>query len=94
MATKSQRPNRQDDALSSLNAAIDALNLARSAASITPVKAAFDFTSVLSTDSKADNSDDIPGICGAEGGGITLSLGSAGRRCLGTGRNSVPPFSI
>jgi len=49
MATKSQRPNGQDGALSSLSTAIDALNLAKSSASITPAKAAFDSTSVLLT---------------------------------------------
>jgi len=49
MATKSQRPNGQDGALSSLNTAIDALNLAKSSASITPAKAAFDSAGLLLT---------------------------------------------
>ena len=47
MATEPQRPSGQDGALSSLNAAIDALNLAKSVSSITPAKAAFDSTGVL-----------------------------------------------
>ena len=47
MATVLQRPNAQDGALSSLNAAVDALNLAKSISSITPAKAAFDSTGVL-----------------------------------------------
>jgi len=47
MATKSQRPSGQDGALSSLNTAIDALNLAKSVSGITPAKAAFDSTGVL-----------------------------------------------
>ena len=47
MATKSQQPKGQDDALSSLNVAIYALNLAKSVSTITPAKAAFDSTSVL-----------------------------------------------
>jgi len=47
MTTEPQRPNGQDGALSSLNAAIDALNLAKSVSSITPAKAAFDSTSIL-----------------------------------------------
>jgi len=47
MATEPQRPSGQDGALSSLNAAIDALNLAESVSSITPAKVAFDSTSVL-----------------------------------------------
>jgi len=47
MATKSQRPKGQDGVLSSLNVAIDALNLAKSVSSITPAEAVFDSTSVL-----------------------------------------------
>ena len=47
MATKSQQPKGQDDALSSLNVAIDDLDLAKSVSTITPAKAAFDSTSVL-----------------------------------------------
>jgi len=49
MDTKSQRPRRRDDALSSLNAAIDGLDLAKEIASITPVKAVFGSVSVLLT---------------------------------------------
>lgn len=49
MATKSQRPREQVAALSSLNAAIDSLNHAKSVSSVTPVAAAFDSTSVLLT---------------------------------------------
>ena len=47
MTTKPQRPKGQDGVLSSLNVAIDALNLAKSVSSITPAKAAFDSTGVL-----------------------------------------------
>jgi hypothetical protein len=49
MTDKLQRPKGQDDALSSLNVAIDALNLAKEASTITPAKAAFGSTSVLLT---------------------------------------------
>jgi len=41
MATKSQQPNRQDVALSSLNAAAEALNLAKGLSSVTQAKTAF-----------------------------------------------------
>ena len=47
MPTKSQKPNGQDGALSSLNPAIDALYLAKSTASIIPAKAVFGSTNVL-----------------------------------------------
>ena len=47
MATQSQRPEGKDGALSSLNAAIDILNLAKEASSVTPAKTAFGTTSVL-----------------------------------------------
>ena len=49
MATKSQRPKRREDVLSSLNAAIDALNLAKEVSTIAPAKAAFCTTSGLLT---------------------------------------------
>ena len=54
MTDKSQRPKGQDGALSSLNAAIDALNLAKEASSITPAKAAFGSASVLLTTIRVD----------------------------------------
>ena len=47
MATKSQRPKGRDDALSSLNVAIDALNRAKEATGITPAEAAFTSATVL-----------------------------------------------
>ena len=47
MATESQRPMGQDGALSSLNAAIDTLNLAKEASSLTPAKTVFASTSIL-----------------------------------------------
>ena len=66
------------------------------------------YESPISWNSNADDSDGVPGLCGTEGGGIVrrVSLvhpeavnlgfgsGSAGRCCLGTGRKSVPLFSI
>ena len=48
MATKSQRP-KGDDALSSLNKAIDVLNRAKEATSVMPAKVAFTSASVLIT---------------------------------------------
>ena len=47
MATNSQRPEGQDGILSSLNVAIDALNLAKETSSVIPAKAAFASTSDL-----------------------------------------------
>ena len=47
MATKSQRPKARDDAFSSLNVAIDALNRAKEATSIIPAEAAFTSATVL-----------------------------------------------
>jgi len=47
MATKSQRPNCRDAALSSLNAAVEALNLAKELSSVAPAKAAFGSVGVL-----------------------------------------------
>jgi hypothetical protein len=47
MATISQRPKGRDGALSVLNAAIEALNLAKEISSITPAKAVFGSVSVL-----------------------------------------------
>jgi len=41
MATKSQQPNRRDVAFSSLNTAVEALNLANGVSSVTQAKAAF-----------------------------------------------------
>jgi len=55
MATNSQRPKARDDVLSSLNVAIDALNLAE-VSSITPVKAVFGPASVLLTEIKVGSS--------------------------------------
>ena len=47
METKSQRQKRRDDALSSLNAAIGALDLARQTANVVPIKDVLDSTSVF-----------------------------------------------
>jgi len=47
MTTESQRLKGREGALSSLNAAVDALNLARDVSSITPAKAALDSASIL-----------------------------------------------
>jgi len=49
MDTKSQRPKGRDGTLSSLNMAIEALNLAKDISGIAPVKAAFGSVSVLLT---------------------------------------------
>jgi len=50
MAAKSQRPKGRDSStLSLLNAAIDALNLAKELSSVTPAKAVFGTVSVLLT---------------------------------------------
>jgi len=50
MAAKSQRPKGRNEVLSSLNETIDALNIAKGASNITPVKAAFVSASVLLTE--------------------------------------------
>ena len=47
MDTKSQRPKRPDTTLSSLNAAIDAMNIAKDVLGMTPAKAAFGTVSVI-----------------------------------------------
>ena len=49
MATKSQQPKGPDGFLSSLDMAIDALNLAKEVSSITPAKAAFGSVAILLT---------------------------------------------
>ena len=49
MSTKSQRPKRPDAILSSLNAAIDAMNIAKDVLGMTPAKAAFGTVSVILT---------------------------------------------
>jgi len=49
MATGSQQSNGRDGVYSSLNVAIDALNLAKEVSSIAPAKAVFGTVSVLLT---------------------------------------------
>ena len=49
MEAKSQRPKDRKSAISLLNAAIEAVNLAKEIASVTPAKAAFGIISVLLT---------------------------------------------
>jgi len=49
MAAKSQRQKHREVSLSSLNAAIEALNVIKEATSITPAPAVFDTVSVLLT---------------------------------------------
>ena len=49
MDAKSQRTKRQDNALSLLNAAIEAMNLAKELSSMTPTKAVFGSVSILLT---------------------------------------------
>ena len=47
MTTKSQQPKERENAVSLLNAAIDAMDLAEKISSITPAKAVFGTVSVL-----------------------------------------------
>ena len=47
--TSSKRQKRQDNALSLLNAAIEAMNLAKEVSSATPAKAIFGSVSILLT---------------------------------------------
>jgi hypothetical protein len=47
MTTTSQRPNGRENAVSLLNAAIDAMDLAEKISSITPAKAVFGTVSIL-----------------------------------------------
>jgi len=49
MEAKPQRPKEQDETLSSLNVAIEAMNLAKEVSSITPAKAVFGSVSILLT---------------------------------------------
>jgi hypothetical protein len=49
MATTSQRPKGRENAVSLLNAAIDAMDLAEKISSITPARAVFATVSVLLT---------------------------------------------
>jgi hypothetical protein len=49
MDAKSQRQKGRDGAISSLNVAIEVMNLAKEVSSITPAKAAFGSVSVLLT---------------------------------------------
>ena len=49
MDAKSQRTKRQDNALSLLNAAIEAMNLAKELSSMTPAKVVFGSVSILLT---------------------------------------------
>ena len=49
MSTTPQRPKGRDRTLSSLNIAIEALNLAKEAASVTPAKVVFGSVSILLT---------------------------------------------
>ena len=49
MEAKSQRPKAQESKISALNAAIEALNLAKELSSVTPAKAVFGSVSVILT---------------------------------------------
>ena len=49
MDPKSQRPKRQDNTLSLLNAAIEAVNLAKEVSSPTPAKAVFGSVGIILT---------------------------------------------
>jgi len=56
MATESQRPEGRENTVSSLNAAIETMNLAEKISSITPAKAVFATVSVLLTMIKVSSS--------------------------------------
>ena len=47
MADKSQQPKEREGTISALNAAIEALNLAKEISSVTPAKAVFGSVSVI-----------------------------------------------
>ena len=49
MKTQSPQPKRRDGVLSSLNTAIDAMNIAKDVMDIAPAKAAFGIVSVILT---------------------------------------------
>ena len=49
MDTNSQRQKHRDDALSTLNTAIEAVNLAKEVSSMTPAKVVFGSVSILLT---------------------------------------------
>jgi len=49
MTTKSQQPKNREGALSSLNVAIDIVNLAKEVSDVTPAKATFGTVSILLT---------------------------------------------
>jgi len=49
MEAKSQRPKEQEGTISVLNAAIEAMNLAKELSSVTPAKAVFGSVSVILT---------------------------------------------
>ena len=49
MQTESQRPKGKDQTISSLNVAIEGLNLAKELSSVTPAKAVFGSASILLT---------------------------------------------
>jgi len=49
MTTESQQPKRQEGALSSLNVAIDIVNLAKEVSNVTPATAAFGSVTILLT---------------------------------------------
>jgi len=49
MSANPQRPKRRDGTLSALNVAIDAMNLAKEAMSMTPAKGVFGSVSILLT---------------------------------------------
>jgi hypothetical protein len=49
MEAESQRPNEREGTISALNAAIEAMNLAKELSSITPAKAVFGSVSVILT---------------------------------------------
>ena len=49
MVTKPQRTKRQDNAIPLLNAAVEAMNLAKEVSSMTPAKAVFGSVSILLT---------------------------------------------
>jgi len=49
MATESQQPKKREGVISSLNVAIDIVNIAKEASSVTPATAAFGSVGILLT---------------------------------------------
>jgi len=64
MNTKSQQQERQNTALSSLNAAVEALNLAKELSTVAPAKAVFGTVTVILTMIRVSSSWPMLSDCG------------------------------